>query len=214
MDGPDKFLSAGWKDPRITKLVPDKKQNDKIRTKVEGRFKELKTTTSDCPNIFYYKRNLEFDPSTFLTEPTVNWGQDGKSQDLLGLTGARSVMLAAIRLCYYLGFRTINLLGCDFRMRDGEQNYAFKQERIASSVTGNNTTYSRLNKRYQSLVPYFNRHGLKIFNCNPNSGLTVFPHKPFENAVKEFESSIPSMEDTEGWYDKENKIKTVRRNGK
>jgi len=214
MDGPEKFISSGWKDPRIMKLVPDKKQGDNLRTKVEGRFKELKTKTSDCPNTFYYKRNLEFDPTTFLTEGSVNWGQTGNSQDLLGIAGCRSVMLAAIRLCYYLGFRTINLLGCDFKMEEGKQNYAFPQERVKSSVLGNNNTYQGLVKRFHGLLPHFNNHGLKIYNCNKESQLGVFPYRSYEESIKEFELSIPDIEDTSSWYDKENKIRTVRRNGK
>jgi len=214
MDGPDKFISAGWKDPRIMKIIPDKKQSQNLRTKINGKFIDLKTTTSECPNVFYFKRNLEFDPTTFLTESTVNWGQDGKSQDLLGIKGCRSVMLAAIRLSYYLGFRTINLLGCDFRMKENEQNYAFQQERVPSSVTGNNTTYNGLEKRFKALEPHFKQHGLNVFNCNPNSCLKAFPYKPYERAIDEFKSMLFESEDTSGWYDKENKIKTVRRNGK
>jgi hypothetical protein len=214
-DGPDKFLSGGWKDPRIMKLVPNRKQKDKLRTKEGGKFVDLPITTSDCPNVLYYPRNLEFDPTTFLTEASVNWGQTSKSKDLLGVNGCRSVMLAAVRLSYYLGFRRIYLLGCDFKMETNTRyNYAFPQARWPSAVQGNNGTYKGLNKRFKALLPHFEQHGLKVFNCYKDSGLTAFPYRPFEKAVDEFENSIPEMEDTLGWYDKEKSIKTVRRNAK
>ncbi len=214
MDGVEKFLSGGWRDPRITKLIPNGKQNHQLRTKTDKGFFNLSTKAGDCPGVLYYNRNLELDPTTFLTESTVNWGQDGKTQDLLGIKGCRSVMLAAVRLCYYLGFRTIYMLGCDFNMTPGKQNYAFPQDRWDTSIQGNNNTYEGLRRRFKALQSHFENHGLKIFNCNPDSKLDTIRHKPIEEALEEYCNSLPEMEDTLGWYDKEKTIKTVRRNGK
>ena len=76
------------------------------------------------PNVWYYKRNDYFKPDEYLSEPTVNWGNHQKTVDKLGCGGSRSVMLAAFRLLYYLGFKTIVLVGADFKMAP-DRKYAF-----------------------------------------------------------------------------------------
>jgi hypothetical protein len=200
-DGPKKFLSSGWLDPRITKFVPKGQETSKLRKKVKDKFIKTGIQVRDCPNVFLYSRNTKFDHDFYLDEPTVNWGQTSKSKCSIGYGGSRSVMLAAIRLSFYLGFRSIYLLGCDFKMEEGTQNYAFKQERTKSSVDGNNRTYDILNKRFDALLPLFRKKGLSVYNCNPKSGLKVFPFADVDQGIRDFKKFIPTKEDTYGWYD-------------
>tara|TARA_R100000664_G_C2728487_1_gene119725 strand:- start:203 stop:1141 length:939 start_codon:yes stop_codon:yes gene_type:complete len=200
-DGPNKFLSSGWLDPRIIKFVPKGKEDQKIRKKENGKFIDTPIRTRDCPNVLFYPRNTDFDSEFFLTEGSVNWGQTSKRPCSVGYRGSRSVMLSAIRLCYHLGFRSIYLLGCDFQMKRGQQNYAFKQERSKSSVNGNNRTYDILNDRFDALKPIFEKKALSVYNCNPESGLKSFPYADPLQGIEQFKKFIPPKEDTYGWYD-------------
>lgn len=109
-------------------------------------------------------------------------------------------MYVAIRLLFYLGIRRLYLLGCDFRMRHDEQNYAFPQRRSAGSVFNNNQSYDALNVRLRHLRPRFEEAGLRVLNCTPRSGLTAFPHLPFEAAVRRATAVIPRRIVTEGMY--------------
>lgn len=208
-DDPRKFLSSGWLDPRIIKIVPRGKAKKTLRKKEGKMFRETEIQARDCPGTLFYERNLHFDPSTYLDEPTVNWGCSGKKEDALGIRGARSVMLSAVRLCYYLGFRDVYLLGCDFKMEKGRQNYAFEQDRWASSIRGNNNTYNALKARFEALKPYFEKKGFSVYNCNPESELEVFPYRSFKEGLSKFRDRVPEIEDTLGWYDVEDKVKSV-----
>ena len=37
---------------------------------------------------------------------------------------------------------------------------------------------------FPKLKPHFDAYGFKVFNCNPNSRLTVFPHLSYDEAIK------------------------------
>ena len=216
-DPPKKFLSQGWLDPRILKFVPEGKINHKLRKKIDGEFHSSSISTRDCPNVVYYPRNTDFDHLFFLSEPTVNWGNMGGVKDSLGISGGRSVMLAAIRLSFYLGFRSIYLLGCDFKMEEGKQNYAFQQERTKGAVNGNNSTYNALIKRFEALKPLFHRRGLSVYNCNKDSKLKIFPFRSLEDGIQDFREHLPTPEDTTEWYDSgatKLQLKRVSKNGK
>jgi hypothetical protein len=103
---------------------------------------------------------------------------------------------------YFLGVRRVYLLGCDFRMEVGKQNYAFPQARTGASVRGNNSTYAVLNARLEQLRPHFEREGFEIYNCTPESGLQVFPHLDFETALTLMTADVPQSQNTEGMYDR------------
>ena len=215
-DPAKKFLSQGWLDPRILKFVPMGKEKNPIRKKAGLTFQDSGIQTKDCPNVVYYPRNTDFDHEHFLSEITVNWGNQGDKKDSLGIKGGRSVMLSAIRLSYYLGFRRIYLLGCDFNMEEGKQNYAFEQERSKGAVIGNNNTYNALVKRFEALKPVFSKHGLSLFNCNPKSKLKLFPYRTLEDGIEDFRECLPKRENTLGWYDppkKELKLRRVSNDG-
>jgi hypothetical protein len=202
VDNPANWIRSIWLDPLIQKFVPICHTQKTIFN--SDAWTMMDTKVCDCPNVLYYKRNEHFKADQFLWEDTFNWGNHKKHG------GGRSIMLVAIRMLYYLGFRTINLLGVDFEMKDGQANYSFDQHRHKSSINGNNSTYQLLVKRFTALMPYFEQEGLKIFNCNPDSALKVFPHKPYEQAVtdalKEMGDGVIidlAEERTEGLYDRE-----------
>ncbi len=211
VDDPGNFSEAIWLDPGITKFVPLCHMEKPFMVRNEqGDLVPSPSKVGDMPAVFGFRRNEAFVPEQFLTEDTFNWGNHGNRTDSLGNKGSRSVMYVAIRMLYYLGIRTIYLLGCDFKMAKGQQNYAFPQDRSHSSVKGNNESYRVLNSRLEALQPYFKEAGLTIFNCTPDSGLTVFPHKSYAEAIEEATASLPRVINTEGMYDRQAREKQDR----
>ncbi|TRZ80400.1 hypothetical protein D4R86_04310 [bacterium] len=175
VDSPSRFLMSIWKDPKITKFVPFGSANKPLFNSYTWSM--TNDYVKDCPNVIGFRRNEKFNPSTFLTEDTFNWGNhkdDG---------GGRSVMLPIMRICYELGFRKIYLLGCDFNMSE-TNTYHFDEQRDKGAVKGNRKTYGRLeNEYFPQLKPFFDEKGFKVYNCNPESGLTCFPYVSFEEAI-------------------------------
>lgn len=223
VDSPCNFMRSIWLDPTITKFAPlchtDKRlldndsgprsgfKNGKDHGDGYNRWDWMDVLVRDCPNVLYYRRNAHFRADQFLWEDTFNWGN---SKDL---GGARSILLVAIRLCYVLGFQTVNLLGVDFRMSDAQQ-YAFEQDRSRGSIQGNQSTYAMLKERFEQLKPIFDAEGFNVRNCNPDSSLKVFPHVPLAAAVQEALLQFGhghvidvANENTQGLYDREDKQK-------
>ena len=211
VDDPSHFLASIWFDPLITKFVPMTNKGKKILDTNSARdngtlFTPKETWTwyndqvSGCPNTVFYKRNDNFRPETYLTEPTINWG-NSKTRG-----GGRSVLLAAIRIAYILGFRRVFLLGVDFEM-SATSTYSFSQQRLPGSVSGNNSTYKLLKDRFEKLQPIFLKSGLQVYNCNERSALQVFPHMPYLEALKrvaeeDMRGINVAEENTEGLYDR------------
>ena len=203
VDDPSHFCDAVWRDPGIVKFVPVPHFKKPITQR--GPQDELVLSSlvvGDMPAVFGYERNENFVAERWLYEDTFNWGNHGKTTDAYGNRGSRSVMYVALRLMFHLGIRRLYLLGCDFRMDLGKQNYAFDQHRSRTSVRGNNKTYQVFNARLAHLKPYFDQEGYEVFNCTPDSGLTVFGHVPFDDAVASALAGMPKKMITAGMYDR------------
>lgn len=207
VDPPGRFHDVGWKDPGITKLVPLYHRNRRLRVKEpDGRFRPSQFFVRDMPAVFFYARSTRFNPDTFFTEPAINWGNPTEEADALGIKGGRSVMLAALRLIHYLGFRVVFLLGADFKMStDAERNYAFEQGRTKHAVDHNNRLYHALDRRFAELRKRF--RDFWVFNCTPDSGLKSLPYYPYEKAVEYARTECSKPMDTAGWYDSTNRPK-------
>ena len=191
VDSPSRFLMSIWKDPKITKIIPfglASKQlfNSYIWSMTNDYVK-------DCPNVIGFKRNEKFIASQFLTEDTFNWGNHKD------YGGGRSVMLPIMRICYELGFRKVYLLGCDFNMSENN-TYHFDEQRHNGAVKCNRKTYGRLeNEYFPQLKPYFDEKGFKVFNCNPESGLTCFPFISFEQAISDTIAPLGDIPNERTW---------------
>jgi len=204
LDAPQHFCDAIWRDPGITKFVPEGHLASPLRVRdAHGRLIYSRETPRHMPAVFGYVRNVNFVPERWLNEDSFNCGNSDGQRDGAGNSGSRSVMYVALRLLYYLGLRRVYLVGCDFRMAERQQNYAFPQHRTRSSVASNNRLYATLNRRLELLRPHFDAAGYEVFNCTPASGLTVFPHVEFDQAVARARSVLPSRIDTAGMYAKD-----------
>lgn len=204
VDAPGHFADAIWRDPGILKFVPLCHMEKPLMVRdPDGELVPGDELVGDMPAVFGYRRNETFRPDQWLFEDTFNWGNRAHQMDELGNKGSRSVMYVALRLLFYLGVRRVFLLGCDFRMELGQRNYAFEQDRSRSSVRGNNSSYEILNSRLAALKPHFDREGFEIWNCTPNSDLTVFPKMELADAAEWAAERIPRRIDTAGMYDYE-----------
>ena len=157
--------------------------------------------------MLFYRRNERFLAEQYLFEDTVNWGNHKQ------WGGGRSVMLAAIRLLFFMGVRRIYLLGVDLRMTR-ESKYHFEQERSTNAIQGNNRTYGLMMKRFEELQPHFAQHGLEVFNCNRDSALKVFPFVAFDEAVADCTRDMPQdplTERTEGLYERKAEARARRK---
>ena len=200
VDDPCRFNTSMWLDPSLIKFVPSSHFEKHLW---DNRFFEDKgqqwslsnIVVGDCPNVVGYRRNEKFVPERFLYEDTINWGDHKK------WGGGRSVMLAALRILFLLGFRKVYLLGVDFYM-SGEKKYHFEEERTPSAIRGNMSTYEKLIGRFQKLQPFFLAENFIVKNCNPESRLTAFPFIKYEDAIKEAVAVVgnANKEQTSGMY--------------
>ncbi len=212
VDDPGNFADAIWYDPGILKFVPlCHMEKTFIVRDDQGELVPSQERVGDMPAVFGYRRNEAFCAEQWLYEDTFNWGNHSERVDAYGNKGSRSVMYIALRLLFHLGVRQVYLLGCDFKMVHGRQNYAFDQDRSRAAVRGNNSSYRILNVRLNHLKPHFDREGFQVFNCTPKSGLTVFPHIPYEDAVANATAIIPQQILTAGMYDRKQRLKDAEK---
>ena len=200
VDDPARFTMSMWTDPSVTKFVPsshfEKPLWDNRFLKGKGQqWAPAGMMVGDCPNVIGYRRNEKFQPERFLYEDTINWGNHKK------WGGGRSVMLAALRILFLLGFRKVYLLGVDFNMSDTKK-YHFDEERTPSAIRGNNSTYEKMIEWFEQLQPYFLAENFVVKNCNPESKLTAFPFIKFEDAISEATEIVgdTTKEQTNGMY--------------
>jgi hypothetical protein len=191
VDDPVRFLKSIWLDPKITKFVPQTFHEKPIFD--NEKWEIMTTKVGECPNVVGYRRNEKFVAQRFLREPTINWGNHKD------YGGGRSVMLASLRILHLLGFRTVYLLGCDMKMSEN-YTYHFDEQRSKGAINCNMSTYDRLKNEYlPALKPVFDEAGYKVFNCNPESELKVFPFVSFEDAIKETIKNLGDVPNERVW---------------
>lgn len=201
-DNPGNFSDVIWRDPGMLKFIPIHHLDQGIRVRdSNGELVDSNETARQMPATLGYKSNSIFSADRWLTEDSINCGDADDNINRKGQPSARSVMLVALRLLHHLGVRRVFLLGCDFRMSFGSENYAFDQSRSRRSIRMNNNTYRILCDKFNMLLPHFKSAGFEVFNCTPNSCLTVFPFVDFEEAVKLSTKNMPSRIETKGMYE-------------
>lgn len=174
VDDPTRFMRSIWADPTITKFIPMSHFHKPIWEPAKNTFSDSKV--KDFPNVYGYRRNEAFQASQWLFEDTINWGNHGHRG------GGRSVMLAALRIAFLLGFRRVCLVGCDFYMDDNNR-YFFAEERSKQAISNNQNSYRIMMGFFEELQPHFLDAGFHVVNCNPKSQLKVFPFADLEEEL-------------------------------
>ncbi len=224
-DGQRKFCDGLWRDPSVLKIVPVKqwkqRGDDCLRTRDgTGTLVAWQNKCGrDMPGVLGFHRNTAFDPAAYLHEPTINRGNDKEHATGLNKKGKKigepnrwphtiNTMFAGVRLAYYLGIKTLYLLGAEFRMASASP-YAFDQGKSKGGVRANISAYADLCVMFDGLLPYFEAAGFEIFNCTPDSNLWSFDYVPFETAIERATEGITQTLDPRGCYDGD-KAKTKR----
>ena len=201
VDDPGRFIDTGWKDPGILKIVPTSMWPKRLRVQdKDGAMRPSAFRVHQMPGVLFFRRADHFDHERFLTGDSVPWGNDGKTADSLGIVGKRSVMLVALRLLHHLGFATVYLLGCDFKMAP-DRRYAFAERRAPNAIRHNNALYDALARRFEALRPHFERHKFRVVNCSPGSELRAFETMDFEKAVAAAGAECAKRVSSRGWYE-------------
>jgi hypothetical protein len=108
-------------------------------------------------------------------------------------------MLPVLRISFLLGFRTIYLLGADFKMSE-KYTYHFDEQREKGAVNCNNNTYDRLKSEYlPALKPFLEEEGVNVYNCNPDSALDIFEYKSFDQAIQESIEPLGDVTNERTW---------------
>lgn len=199
VDTPGNFVDAVFRDPTVMKFIPLENIDKYISTRKHGVVVQSAKKVSDMPNVFTFRRNRDFNSNRFLNEPTVNWGNHQKIKDENGLAGCRSVLLASLRILYYLGIKNVYLLGVDFKMTP-EESYAFRQKKDEQACKTNNESYFILNKRLEKLQPVFLKNQFYVYNCNPLSNCKAFPIVNFDKAIEDVLAKFPKEIDETNQY--------------
>ena len=210
VDKPQKFHDAIWRDPAVMKFVPTRHIAKPIRQKTPTGFEFLHRTheagrspvkCGEMPGVVCYERNAYFEPSRWLEEPSINWGNSLKSSRRNRNHRCLNTMFAVLKICHWLGFKAVYLVGCDFHMT-ADRPYGFDQGGDANKAESNNNGYRVMSAMLEELKPRFDAAGFHVFNCTPDSGLTVFPYVPYIEAVRSAVKHVPQDPlDTAGWYD-------------
>lgn len=182
VDAPGKFHEALWHDPTVKKFTRIDQATKELRTRHNGSWIWSGTFANECPSTYFFRYSAFCSYENFLDRPKPVWQVEWKDDRKRYVK--RSVMLVAMRMLYWLGFRTVFLLGADFHYRP-EKTYAFEGCNKASGACGtNNTTMGVLRNWFEKLRPEFERRGFRVYNCTPESRLTAFDFVEFERAIE------------------------------
>jgi len=197
-DVPGRFHTNGWMDPSIIKLVPWHQRLFKINHRVGEVIVDKEIDTTELPNCWYLSNTTTFDLDTWFTERNCNWGGEVKGLEPEG--GFRITMVGALRMLYYLGFQEVYLIGCDWEMPLDmtTEAYAWEEDRAKVVREKNNNMYNWVENVFKKLQPGFDEANFRIYNCNKDSKLKLFPFIEYEEAIER--CTIPDMKDTRGWY--------------
>jgi hypothetical protein len=203
-DPAEKFHHGIMLDHKVMKFVPLPRLRDRFRIKHEDKWLRTPARVNECPNVYGFKRDQDFDPEQFMTRDSACWGVDKKA---LRRGNKQEKMLntffIGLRIPYYLGIRRLYLVGVDFKMERGAE-YAFAATSgNAGRALTNQNSYRIANSWCRMLKPIFDDMGYEIYNCNPNSGLDVFDYVPFDMAIQDAIGPCPQRPFSfTGWYDK------------
>lgn len=210
-DPQTKFHHGLFLDPKVMTFAPIPKLRHHVVAKLpDGKFRQMETRLRNSPNTFGFSRKTVFKAEEFLTTEYAHWGRGGNQPEDDMPFKCLCTMLLGFRLLHYLGCPRIYLIGVDFWMEEGQQAYAFKQEKAAR-----NGRYRKENEYLRELKPVFESKGLEVFNCNTESKCDVFEKVSFEDALEDCRGGVPKEPlDTADYYSKSIVDKDIQQNPK
>ncbi len=184
-----KFSDAIWLDPTITKIVPHPRAGAHFWDSVNNCVSNI--LVGQCPSVIYHQKISACDADTWLDATCIQWGIPKDDGHRL------NSMVAALHIIWFLGFRTVYIIGADFHMSSNKP-YFFDENGSSGKAAGNNSLYKLTNEYLTLLDPLCQERGYNIFNCTDGGNLTALRRKTFTDALKDTE--IATMRETLGMY--------------
>jgi len=138
----------------------------------------------DCPNTYFFGISKNFTVSTLLKphRDVVWW---------------KNTFFMALQLAYRLGFRTVYLIGCQFKIERNRQ-YSYDMKLTEDQIKWNEKLYASTIANMKHLKPHFNDFGFNVISCTPESPLNeIYPTMSFNEAVDKSLESFPMEYDTD-----------------
>lgn len=194
MDHPGRFHPLLWTNQRLRKFCWSQHLHSPIRVRNQlGEWHRSDLTPAKCRRVLGYRVCDFWSPDRWLTMSEVYAGPRGR----------QSVILAALRLCYDIGFRFIGLVGCDWWM-DQRRPYAFEQSKGRSQVEASNDLFRSTGEILRELRPRFEAAGLTVLNLTEGSRLDVFERVDLSDSLGRFRDIRSEcgadIDETDGLY--------------
>jgi len=155
-------------DPRITKFAVISRKDQQIN---EVAWKHY-------PNMYFFGTHEKFTVGNLLKPDRdfVWW---------------KNTFYMALQLAWRLGFRTVYLTGCQFKM-DKDKHYSYDTVLTDKQIAWNNRTYERAADNMKYLKAHFDKVGFKVISATPDSRLNEwYPTIDFRDAVQEALMGFP-----------------------
>lgn len=196
VDMPRNFHETIWRDPGIMKFTMDKyiSKGSPIDAwdETSKQYVHSGLKVNECPNVWGFDHRHGWDAELFFDDAVPTWGPNDVDPHPSGKNN--TVMLPTLWLLYWLGFRVIYLLGCDFRLGDG--NYAFDEQ----CKPTNANLLPWIARRLKELRPYAEAKGLQILNATEGSALEAFDRISLDKALEATLKTWPTTVVTRGHY--------------
>lgn len=146
-DRPSCFAEGIVKDPGMIKFINYSRRDQQVNG-IPWKY---------YPSTLFYPSTQKFKEGLFL-EPgnQMAWWH--------------STWWIALQLAWKLGFRTVYMLGAEFRV--GNQMYAWDAKLSEKERKSNARLYHHEAKKMNKLKPMFDKYGLNLYNCCKSSALT------------------------------------------
>jgi hypothetical protein len=145
------------------------------------RFDVLGRPWQECPNTFFFGTKEGFNATNLLN----------RDRDLVWW---KNTFFIALQLAYRLGFRTVYLAGCGFKISK-EAQYAWETNLDDGEVGQNRRLYDDSVRQLRGLLPHFEERGFKVISATPDSPANEFlPYEAADVVLKMFETRCPKVD--------------------
>jgi len=202
VDPQTQFSESIWRDGAIMKFTKRKYITRFLHGWSGTSYQQIMVRPRNLSNVWGYEHTdmakTPWNAAEFLTQSLPVWGSSTTESDPEGKQWHKSVMLIALRLLHWLGFRRVYIAGCDFLMKE-KNPYGFNEAAGSGRVVSNNRLFGWLDRRFKELQPHFMEAGYTVINCTPGGNLTAFPRLDFSQAVQLEADRVPEIH-TKGQY--------------
>lgn len=135
----------------------------------------------------------KFIANTYFYDTTPDFNKDNFLKSGNKFAWWKNTFYIAIQILNTLGFRKIYLIGCQFKVK-GDKQYAYDVKLNPAQQKWNTKTYSYVVADMKTLKPTFERKGLEVVSCTPESPLNEhYPFMKMDDAIDEMLKDYPKQ---------------------